>query len=296
MKVYADVQALLKSDPDTADAQRVKWVKALRTFGMTAVAQESAIDIDFNLATEGDLSDADLPIASGDDAPGVLRRPGEIGLGVRDPGQIVRFGEAAGQAVDPSGFGQYTTAKRQIEQQLGVSIDDDLLAQLSGDTAMSFSVAGKYGVRAELKDPAAFKQTLAKVADVLPRFAEGAGMGNVEIAKPRGGSDFYALANPDGESIVFGVVDEVFVLANDPKRAGRLASEQPSEVANAKGSVALGADAEQVARAVLSQLGGQSGLGGALGAGLFTAPLKDLSGSMSATPEGMRGNFELSLD
>lgn len=296
VKVYADVQALLKSDPDTADAQRVKWVNALRTLGMTAVAKDDAVDIDFNLATEGDLTDADLPIASGDDAPGVLRQPGEIGLGVRDLAQIVKFGEAAGQAVDPSGYGQYAAAKRQIEQQLGVSVDDDLLGQLKGDTAMSFSIAGKYGVRAEVEDPAAFKQTLAKVADVLPRFAEGAGMGNVAIAKPKKGSDFYALANPNGDSIVFGVVDDVFVLANDPKRAGRLASEQPTDVPNAKGSVAMGADAEQVARAVIGQVGGQSGLGGALGAGLFTAPLKDLSGSMSASPEGLRGNFELSLD
>ena len=296
VKVYADVQALLKSDPDTADAQRVKWVAALRTLGMTAVAKDDAIDVDFKLATEGDLTDADLPIAAGDDAPGVLRRPGEIGLGVRDAAQIVKFAESAGQAVDPGGYGDYTNAKNQIEQQLGVSIDDDVLGQLKGDTAMSFSLDGKYGVRAEVEDPAALKQTLAKVADVLPRFAEGAGMGDVAIAKPRKGSDFYALANPGGDTIVFGVVDEVFVLANDAERAGRLASEQPSEVPNAKGSVAMGADAEQVARAVIGQLGGQSGLGGALGAGLFTAPLKDLSGSMSASPEGLSGNFELSLD
>jgi hypothetical protein len=261
------------------------------------VAGDDAVDIDFNLATEGDLTEADLPIASGDDAPGVLRRPGEIGLGVRDAGQIVKFAEAAAQAVNPSGFGDYSAAKRQIEQQLGVSLEEDILAQLKGDTAASFSVDGNYGVRAEVEDPAAFRRTLARVADVLPRFAEGAGMGDVALAKPKGGSDFYALANSSGETIVFGVVDDVFVLANQPERAGRLSSEQPSDVAGAKGSVALGADAEQVARAVISQVGGdQGGLGGALGAGLFTRPLKDLSGSVSATPDGLRGNFELSLD
>lgn len=296
VRVYADVRALLESDPETADAQRVKWVKALTTFGMTAVAKEDAIDVDFNLATDGDLTEADLPIASGDEAPGVLKRPGEIGLGVRDLGQIVRFGEAAGQAVDPTGFGQYSAAKRQIEQQLKVNVDEDLLGQLEGDTAMSFSLGGKYGVRAELEDPAAFERTLAKVADLLPRFAAGAGAGDLALAKPRRGSDFYALADQNGESIVFGVVDDVFVLANDPTRAGRLSSESPGQVEGAKGSVAMGADAEQVARAFITQLEGQGGLGGALGAGLFIRPLKDLSGSMSATPDGMRGSFELSLD
>jgi hypothetical protein len=295
-RVYVDVRALLESDPDSADARRVKWVKALTTFGMTAVAKDDAIDVDLNLATDGDLTEADLPIAGGDEAPGVLKRPGEIGLGVRDLGQIVRFGEAAGQAVDPGGFGQYSAAKRQIEQQVNVNVDEDLLGQLKGDTAMSFSVNGKYGVRAELEDPAAFERTLAKVADLLPRFAEGAGAGDLALAKPRRGSDFYALANQSGESIVFGVVDDVFVLANEPVRAGRLASESPANVAGAKGSVTMGADAEQVARAFITQLGeSQPGLG-ALGAGLFTRPLKDLSGAMSASPDGLRGSFELSVD
>jgi hypothetical protein len=296
-RVYVDVRGLLESDPDTADARRVKWVKALTTLGMTAVAKDDAIDVDFNLATDGDLTDADLPIAGGDNAPGVLERPGEIGLGVRDLGQIVKFGEAAGQAVDPTGFGQYSAARRQLEQQLNVNVDEDLLAQLKGDTAMSFSVNGKYGVRAELEDPAAFKRTLAKVADVLPRFAEGAGAGNLALAKPRRGSDFYALADQSGNSVVFGVVDDVFVLANEPVRAGRLASESPVQVEGAKGSVAMGADAEQVARAAITQVGeSQPGLGGLLGAGLFTRPLSDLTGSMSASPDGLRGSFELSVD
>jgi hypothetical protein len=295
VRVYTDVEALLKSDPSTADAQRIKWIRALRTLGLTAVAKDDSLHVDFKLKTEGDLSDTDLPIASGDDAPGVLRQRGEIGLGVRDLAQIVKFAEAAGQAVDPSGYGDYGAAKRQIEQRFGVDLDRDLIGQLNGDTAMSFALDGKFGVRAELKDPAAFKKTLAKVADLLPQFAKGAGAGDVAIAKPKGGSDFYALANPNGSSIVFGVVDDVFVAANDPSRAGRLASEKPTAVSGAKGSVAMGADAEQLARAAIAGIP-QLGLGGALGSGLFTAPLNELNGSLSATPDGMRGSFELSLD
>jgi hypothetical protein len=295
-RVYTDVQALIKSDPDTRDAQRVEWVNALRTFGMTAVAKEDAIDVDFKLVTEGDLSDADLPIASGDDAPGVLRRRGEIGVGVRNPAQIVRFGEAAAQAVDPSGYGDYAAAKRQIEQRLGVSVDDDLIGQLTGDVAMSFAVNGDYGLRSELEDPAAFERTLRKVADVLPDIAESAGAGEVALAKPRRGGDFYALSESGGDTVVFGVVNDVFVVANDPRRAGRLASESPSEVAGAKGSIALSADAEQLARSILGQVAPQLGLGGLFGTGLFIAPLDELKGSLSASPDGMRGSFELALD
>jgi hypothetical protein len=294
VRVYTDVQALLESDPSTADARRVEWIKSLRTLGLTAVARDDSLRVDFKLKTEGDLTDSDLPIASGDDAPGVLRRRGEIGLGVRDLAQVVKFAEAAGQAVDPSGYGDYAAAKRQIEQRYGVDLDRDLIGQLDGDTAISFALDGKFGVRAALKDPAALKKTLAKVADLLPRFAKGAGAGHVAIAKPKSGGDFYALADRDGNSIVFGVVDDVFVAATDPSRARRLAGEDPSAVSGAQGSVAMGADAEQLARTALAGLAPQ--LAGPFGTGLFTAPLKELNGSLSATQDGMRGSFELSFD
>ena len=38
------------------------------------VAKDDGIDVDFRLRTEGDLSDADLPIAPGDEAPDVIKR------------------------------------------------------------------------------------------------------------------------------------------------------------------------------------------------------------------------------
>ena len=72
--MYADLEALLKNDPGSADARRIKWVDALRTLGATVVAKSDGIDIDFRVRTEGDLSDADLPIAPGDESPDVIKR------------------------------------------------------------------------------------------------------------------------------------------------------------------------------------------------------------------------------
>ena len=220
-RVYTDLEALLKSDPSTADARKIKWVNALRTLGVTVVAKNDSIDVDFRMRTEGDLSDADLPIAPGDSAPDVIKQEGEVGLGIRDLAHIVKFAEAAGQAVDPAGFGDYAKAKKTIDTQLGVSLDDDLIGQLTGDVSSSISIDGKFGVRAELKDPQAFERTLAKVADVLPSFAEGAGFGTVGLSKPKGGQGFYALSQPDGDVVVFGVADDVLVVANDPARGGQ---------------------------------------------------------------------------
>jgi Protein of unknown function (DUF3352) len=297
-RVYANLEALLKSDPGAADALNIKWVAALRTLGATVVAKSDSIDVDFRVRTDGDLTDADLPIAPGDEAPDVIKRDGEVGLGIRDLAHIVKFAESAGQAVDPAGFGDYAKAKATIDKQLGVSLDDDLIGQLTGDVAASISLDGKFGVRAELKDPQAFKRTLAKVADVLPSFAEGAGFGKVTLVKPKGGQKFYALTQPDGDRVVFGVVDDVLVVANDPARADELASAQPTAVPGAKGSVVLSADAQQIVNRLLGQFGPALGLGdlGGLGGALFTRPLGDLNGSMSASADELRGKFTLAID
>jgi hypothetical protein len=294
-RVYANVQALLAADPDTADARKIKWVAALRTLGLTAGVSGDKVAIDFDLETDGDLTDADLPIAAGAASPGVIDQAGEINVGVRDLGQLVQFAESAGQSINPSGFGQYTQAKTQIEKQLGVSIDKDLIAQLSGDVAINVAVNGTFGVRAELKDPAAFKRTLAKIADVLPKVAEGVGGGTFGLAKPKAGQDFYALAQPDGDNVVFGVVGDVFVIANDPARAGRLATEQPQPVDGAKGAVVLKADGHELANQILGQLGDRLGAGGAIGGRLFTGPLGDLTGSLESSTDGIKGSFSLAV-
>jgi hypothetical protein len=210
----------------------------------------------------------------------------------------VRFAENAGQAVDPAGFGDYAQAKKTIDRQLGVSLDEDLIGQLTGNVSASVSIDGKYAVRAELKDPRAFERTLAKVADVLPSFAEGAGFGTVGLSKPKGSDDFYALAQPDGDSVVFGVIDDVLVVANDPTQASKLAGEEPVAVPGAKGSVVVSADAEELVNTLLGQFGPALGLGelGGLGGALFTRPLGDLNGFVSANTDELRGKLTLAID
>src|SRR4029078_3248231 len=182
------------------------------------------LDVDFRARTEGDLSDDDLPIATGDESPPVIKRRGEVGLAIRDLAHTIPSAENAGQAIDPAGFGDYEQAKRTIDKQLGVSLDDDLIAQLTGNVSGTGALHGGLGVRADLKDPQAFERTLAKVADVLPSFAKGAGFGTVGLSKPEGSKKCYALAQKGGGTVIFGVVDGKLVVANDAKRAGAVAA------------------------------------------------------------------------
>ena len=298
-RLYVDMEAALRSDPGSADARKVKWIDALRKMGLTVRARDGALDVDFRVATEGDLSEEDLPIASGDESPGVIEREGEIGLGIRDLAHIVRFAENAGQAIDPAGFGDYQRAKKTIDAQLGVDLDEDLIGQLTGDVSASVALDGGFGVRAELKDPAAFNRTLSRVVDVLPDFARGAGFGEVELGHVDGPDTIYMLTSREtGGTVAFAVIGDVLVVAERPPQVLELADREPGAVEDARGSAVLGADAEQVANAFIDQFGDAFGIPdvGGLGRAFITGPLGDLRGSLVAEPDALRGKLTLTLD
>jgi hypothetical protein len=153
-------------------------------------------------------------------------------------------------------------------------------------------------VRAEVERPEAFSRTLEKVADVLPNFAKGAGFGAVTIKKPSGGDGLYTLTQADGDDIAFGIVEGVLVVVDDPAEADEIAAEQPEEVDGAQGAVVMRSDAQQLANAVIDQFGPALGLSGvnALGAQLFTDNFGELSGSLSASTDGLRGRLRLTFN
>jgi Protein of unknown function (DUF3352) len=290
-RIHLDLQALIADDPDTQAAREVEWVGALTTLGMTAAVEDDSVNVDFNLRADGEgLSDDDLPLAAGDEAPAVIRREGELGFGLRDPSQVVAFFEAALQAVEPQSFGEYETAKRTISQSLGVDLDQDLFAQLNGDLSVSVAVDGSFGARAEVEDPAAFARTVDKVAEGLPEL--GSSLGVIGV---RARGELYEARLSDGGRFVFGVRNDVFVAASTAERALEVSTREPEAVEGAEGSLVMAADAEQVALAVLEQLQSQLGATGLFG-GLFARPLDALTGSVTSSTDGMRGRLSLSLD
>ena len=291
-RIYVDLQALIEQDPDADAARRVEWVSALRTLSMTASAAGDAVDVEFNLRTDGaDLSDEDLPLAAGDEAPQVVRIPGEVGFGLRDPSQVIAFSESAFQAVEPQSFGDYETGKRAISRRFGIDVDEDLFGQLDGDLSVSVAVDGAFGARAEVVDPDAFAETVDRLAEALPQL--GAGLGVTDVAR-RG--DLYEARLADGGRFAFGVRGDVFVAGSGPARAAAMASRQPEDVSGANGSLVMSADAQQVAIEVLERVAPELGLGGIFGGGLFARPLDELSGSVVTSTDGMRGSFSLTLD
>lgn len=292
LKAYVNVKALLAADPDSEEALKVKWVDHIETLGLSAEATDDAVAIDWSLRTDPEgLSDSDLPIASGSEAPQLLARDdgsAEIVLGLRDPSQVIDFGLATAKAIDPAGYAEFEAGKQSIGKQLGISVDDDVLAQLTGDVSAAVGIDGKFGMRAELADPGAFEKTLAKVMDRLPEFSD-----DFTVTKPKAGDRFYGLATNDGESYAVGVANGALVIANNPVLASEVATRELVDAEGLEGAFVGAADAEQLTNAVLAQFsGGLEGLAGSL----FTGPLGDLLTSASASTEGMTGRLELKID
>lgn len=301
VRTYFNLQELLAGDPDTAGALKVKWVKALRSFGLTTAVDSDRIRFDFKLGTDpAGLTDADLPLASGDSSPAVTDKAGQLGFGLRGLDQIFKFGESVGQAVDPNRYSSYETAKQTVEKQLNVDIDRDVLKQLSGDISLSSSVNGRFALKAKVADAAAFKRTLSKLGKVLPSIVQSS-TGTAPKYKAAKGANGLNTLTSSGQSLSYGVIGGNFVLSDTPANARRAATATTSKVQDARGALSMRADAAQLVNQGIRRAtrsghgGGQLSLGGLLGGSLFTGPLGDLTGSAKADTSGVTGNLSLSF-
>ncbi len=292
VKAYANVAALLAASPQAEEALKVEWVDHIETLGLSVDAGEDAIALDWSLRTDSDgLSDDDLPIASGSESPQLLERDegsAEVALGLRDPSQVIDFALATAKVVDPAGYAEFQSGKQAVGRRLGIDVDEDVLAQLTGNVAAVVSIDGDFGVRAELADPDAFEGTLSKVMEELPRLADG-----VTVTEPKQGNRFYGVATEDGDSFAVGVAEDALVVANTAALASEVATRGFVDPEGPAGAFVATADAEQVANAAIARFaGGLEGIGG----GLFTGPLGELFQSVSASTEGLTGRLELTIE
>jgi uncharacterized protein DUF3352 len=291
-RVYVNAQSLLNGSPTSATARKVKWVGALQTVGLTASSQKDGIAVDFNAKTDSSqLSDSDLPIASGDASPPVVVRPGQIAGGIRGLDQTERWAESVAAVVNPSGYANFVKSKRTLSSKLGLNIDKDIIAQLSGNSSWTVDGSGNYAFRASPKNPPAFQRTLTRFARVAPQFASGAGLKGARLT--RAGS-LYKLTGSSGKTIYYGMVGNVFAASNNAARLAQIASGAPQPVPGAKGAVAINADIGKLVAAAISKAAG-GGLSGAFGGSLVTAPLGALTGWASSSTSGVTGHFMLQI-
>jgi hypothetical protein len=286
VRVEGNFQTILRSSPSSAKALQVPWVKGLRTFGVTASTASDGIALDFQVKTEGVSADQQ-PLAAGAAAAPVVKRPGEVGSGLRDPSQIVKFVEQVVSVTDPKGL----LAKNRVSKQLGVDLDKDVFGQLGGNSAASFALDGATAVRADLKDAVTFKKTLATVMKNLPKAQRAQGK-PASTVRP-GPNGLYVVTKPGGKPQVVGVIGNELVIASDPTRAREFAAQSASPEPGTKGALVVAADPKSLVSAVLRKRGNPATtaiLGPAL-----SAHLQALSGSVESEAGGLRGTFKLTI-
>ena len=290
VKVGGDLQALLSQSANGGTARKVAWVNALQTFGLTIAAQNDGLALGFNVRTSGQsLTSNQLPLATGTASPPVVVRAGEIGIGIRGLNQTYTFITDAAKSLNPGSLSQFNSALQTVGSRYGVDFHRDVISQLSGNSSISIGLGNAFAVRTELENPPAFKATLAKLAPALPSIASGAGLKNAAVAKPSGGNPFYALAGSNGKRYVFGVVGSTFVLSNNPAMAGQIAVQSPTSVPGATGAVAIFSDARALVDAIANRTHRSAA------AAAFSSALGNLTGWISSSTSGLRGNLKIQV-
>ncbi len=290
VSVYADMSAIIESDPATQQARDVAWVGALETLGLTASVVEEGVAVDMNLTTNPEgLTEDQLPIAAGtEDPPPVVAEGDAIGVGLRDPVQIANFIELA---AEEGGAEDIELIKLQISEQLGIDVEEDVINQLTGNASVSVGLQGEVGFRSELEDAAAVEDTLERISQRLPRAAGGIGAHNLRLEPTSRRSSLYKLTWQGAPPLTMGVEDEVLVVAPTPEQAQALAAGAPNAVPGASGSVTLLADASTIAERAVAPFAPFLGTPQA-----FAEPFGQLTGSLEADTSGMRGHFLLTVE
>lgn len=259
---YGDVRRALAS-PELAPFRELPWVAALRTAGVAVSLRDGRLFVDFALNTDASGLDAnELPLATGAEAPEVLRRDGQILGGNRNQSFTTAFLFRLAELRFPDS--QFVRDVHELERELGIDFVAEVLRQFNGPSASAVSPDGEtFAARSTVRDPEALKRLLPRLAPHLPRLVEG-----LEALRSEGQAllflfapDVLALQSPrvsvervgelwrvsglTGEGpdqLFFGVLGDVFVVASDAAAARRVADEETQPVDDAQGAGVLRAD------------------------------------------------------
>ena len=285
LKVGVNAEQAIDADPESAKAKEVPWIAGLRRVGMVFSAEDDGIVTDFRLTTEG-VAEEDLPLAAGDEAAPVVRRPTDFGFGSRDFAQTFHFLEDVGLTTGKQDeVAEYRKDKQRLNKDLGIDLDRDVVDQFQGDASLAVGLDGGFALRSELRDPAAAQRTLEKAT---PRLKKAFAKENVGIVTPKSPDGVYAVATADGDRFVFAVRDDKFVMATDAGRLEEFVAQSATQVEGAKGSFVMAADARTIANEVARQQGQGA-------AGLFTGSLGDLTGWVETETDAMSGQFKINI-
>jgi len=159
--MFGDLAPVLAA-PSAAKAREVPWVAAITGYAASITGNQHGSTIRFHIATTGKpLSVTQLPIASGTAPAGTVNLL-PIGLGVRDPQQIINFALDAIKRTQPADYAKYLKELAAFKKRSGVDVAT-VTKQMTGQLVLSSDTHTTL-VRVQLADPSVLRSTLAALA------------------------------------------------------------------------------------------------------------------------------------
>jgi hypothetical protein len=283
--VRLNAEALAAASPFGARAQATPFLSEARTLGAKLFAHPGAVEARFRMHTDDDVDKRDLPLAERSASPPAVVRKGELGLGVRDPAQLLRFLRSAGLGI----------GNAQVEERVGIRFTRDFIKQMRGDAALSLVPGGGWALRAEVRDPKAMKKTLDRItrraADAARKYQSDV----ISITPPRDAGGVY-LFDRIGNDLAFGLFGDRLVFATSKRFAIEMARAPLRRVTGARGALVLSARPEEIRSRFVRQFAPAGALGNLVEPSVFLRPLGRLDASVEAHEDGLSGRLVQRFD
>jgi hypothetical protein len=303
---------------ELGEGAEMPWIRAARSLGAALRLEDDAIVAAARVSTDpGGLSEEDLPLASGEEAPPVGDVDGAIAAGNRDQSRTTVFlAQLARRAFPGSTF---VRSVEEIEADLGISFEEEVLAQFNGPSASVATPAGDFAAVSDVADPERMRELLPRLAPRLPEVLRGLqGLGSrglvalllfapdaplapgmlpslqagIDVRELPGEGPLFQITGLDqGDmplagpgTVVFGMIGDRFVVATDVRRARAVAEMPVSEIDGARGAAVARANLQTWSEGALEQA-----------LGIRTAPLGEAVGELEASTRGLEGRLRIEI-
>jgi Protein of unknown function (DUF3352) len=290
------------------------WIQALAGLSASIRLEDHAITAHAHVTTRpDDLSDDDLPLATGDDAPQAADEDGAISSGNRNQSQTTVFlAQLARKAWPDSDF---VAEVELAEKDLGISFEDEVLKQFNGPSVSVAWPDGSFAALSGLDDPDRMRELLPKLAPRLPGILNSLQslgnkglvalllmapdaplipgalpllqQGDIGVRRLRG-EDLYELTGLNGDGNRFTVPRVVFGVRDDDRFIVASGLDQVRAASDLEVSDVDGAHGAAVARTDFSTWDSDP-------LGLETAPLGNALGELEASRDGIDARLRIEV-